>query len=169
MSLVTTLWSMQAAAALTLAVLYAVVWSVDRRNLANLTVCVVAVAMAVAARAEVGMMHSATVTQYAEWARLIYLPLFFALVGQLLFVHLFLGTGRLWLLWTIIGARLVVLVGNFLSHPIFAWREIVALRHVTFLGEHVSVPSPILLRSWHALSVASNVLLVAFIADAALQ
>jgi len=54
MSLVTTLWSMQAAAALTLAVLYAVVWSIDRRDLANLTLCVVAVAMAVAARDEVG-------------------------------------------------------------------------------------------------------------------
>ena len=66
MSLVTTLWSMQAAAALTLAVLYAVVWSVDRRNLASLTVCIVAVAMAVTARAEVGMMHAATVTEYGE-------------------------------------------------------------------------------------------------------
>ena len=169
MNLVTTLWSMQAAAALTLAVLYGVVWNIDRRNLANLAVCIVAVAMAVAAREEVGMMHAATVTEYGEWARLLYLPLFFALVGQLFFVHLFLGTGRLWLLWTIIGARVVVLVGNFLSHPIFAWREIVALRHVTFLGEQVSVASPIVLRSWHALSVASNVLLVAFIADAALQ
>ena len=36
MSLVTTLWSMQAAAALTLAVLYGLVWSIDRRNLAHL-------------------------------------------------------------------------------------------------------------------------------------
>ena len=166
MSLVTTLWSMQAAAALTLAVLYAVVWSVDRRNLANLTVCVVAVAMAVAARAEVGMMHSATATQYAEWARLIYLPLFFALIGQLLFVHLFLGTGRVWLLWTIIGARLVMLVGSFLAHPTFAWREI-ALSHVPFLGEQVALAGPVVLSPWHGLSVASNVLLIIFIADAA--
>src|SRR5262249_8366328 len=117
MSLVTTLWSMQAAAALTLAVLYAVIWSVDRRNLANLTVCVVAVAMSVAAPDELGMMHAATVTEYGEWARLLYLPLFFAFVGQLLFVHLFLGTGRLWLLWTIIGARVVMLLGNFLVYP----------------------------------------------------
>src|SRR5215472_7844802 len=169
MSLVTTLWSMQAAAALTLAVLYAVVWSVDRRNLANLTVCVVAVAMAVAARAEVGMMHSATVTEYGAWARLIYLPLFFALIGQLLFVHLFLGTGRLWLLWTIIGARVVMLLGNFLAYPTFAWREIVDLRHVTFLGEQVAVAGPVVLRSWHGLSLASNALLIVFIADAALQ
>ena len=79
MSLVTTLWSMQAAAALTLAVLYGVVWSVDRRNLANLTLCVVAVAMAFVARAEVGMMHATTVAEYGDWARLCYLPLSVAL------------------------------------------------------------------------------------------
>ena len=169
MSLVTTLWSMQAAAALTLAVLYAVVWSVDRRNLASLTVCIVAVAMAVTARAEVGMMHAATVTEYGEWTRLLYLPLFFTFVGLVLFVHLFLGTGRLWLLWTIVGARVVMLVGNFLAYPTFAWREIVGLRHVTFLGEQVALAGPIVLRAWHGLSLASNVLLIVFIADAALQ
>ena len=124
MSLVTTLWSMQAAAALTLAVLYAVVWSIDRRNLANLTLCVVAVAMAVATRDEVGMMHAATATEYGEWARLIYVPIFFALIGLVLFVQLFLGTGRLWLLWTIIGTRVAVVVGNFLTYPTLSWREI---------------------------------------------
>src|SRR6516165_6408749 len=169
MSLVTTLWSMQAAAALTLAVLYALVWSTDRRNLANLMVCVVAVAVAVTARDEVGMMHAATVTEYAVWASRLYLPLFFAFVGQLLFVRLFLGTGRSWLLWTIVGARVVMLVGNFLMQPTLVWREIVALRHVTFLGEQVSLAGPVVLRSWHALSLASNVLFIAFIADAALQ
>ena len=169
MSLVTTLWSMQAAAALTLAVLYAVVWSIDRRNLANLTLCIVAVAMALAARDEVGMMHASTVTEYGEWARLIYLPLFFALIGQLFFVRLFLGTGRLWLLWTIVGARLLVLAGNFLSTPTFAWREIVALRHVAFLGEQVALAGPTVLRSWQWLSVASYVLIIVFMADAALR
>jgi signal transduction histidine kinase len=169
MSLVTTLWSMEAAAALTLAVLYGVVWGLDRRNFADLTLCIVAVAMAAGARVEVGMMHAATVAQYGEWARLVHLPLFFALVGQMLFVHLFLGTGRRWLLWTIVGARVVVLVGNFLTHPTFAWREIVALRHVTFLGEQVSLAGPIVLRSWHWLSLASYLLIVLFIADGAMR
>jgi signal transduction histidine kinase len=169
MSLVTTLWSMEAAAALTLAVLYGVVWSIDRRNLANLTLCIVAVAMAVATRDEVGMMHAATATEYGEWTRLIYLPLFFALIGQMLFVHLFLGTGRPWLLSTIVGARLVVLVGNFLSHPTFGWRQIVSLRQVPFLGEQVSAAGPLVLRSWHWLSFASYVLVIVFVADAAVR
>jgi signal transduction histidine kinase len=169
MSLVTTLWSMEAAAALTLAVLYAVVWTIDRRNLANLTLCVVAIAMAGVARCEVGMMHAVSVAAYGEWARLSYLPLTFALVGQVLFVHLFLGTGRRWLLATIIAMRLVVVIGNFMTYPAFAWREILGLRHVPFLGESVAVASPVVVRSWHWLSAVSCLLIIVFVADAALR
>ncbi|MBV8143851.1 MAG: hypothetical protein JO184_02500 [Gammaproteobacteria bacterium] len=167
MSLVTTLWSMEAAAALTLAVLYGVVWNVDRRNLANLTLCVVAVAMAVAARTEVGMMHAATVAEYRDWARFCYIPFTFALVGQVVFVHQILGTGRRWLLWTIIAARAMVLIGNFFAYPTFAWREIGSLRHVPFLGEQVAVIGQLVLSPWHSLSLASNVLIILFVADAA--
>lgn len=169
MNFVTTLWSMEAAAAVTLAVLYGGVWSVDRRNFANLTLCVVAISMTVVARVEVGMMHATTAAEYGEWVRLCYVPLFFAVVGQVLFVHLYLGTGRRDLLWTIIGIRLLVLAGNFLTFPTFAWRAIGGLRHVQFLGERVAVPGPILVRPWHWLSVASCVLIVIFIADAALR
>jgi len=169
MSLITTLWSMQAAAALTLAVLYGIVWTVDRRNLANLTLCIVAIAMAGVARAEVGMMHAAAATEYGESVRMCYLPVFFVVVGQVLFVHLYLGTGRRDLLWTIVGIRLVVLIGNFLTYPTFAWREIGDLHHVQFLGEWVSVPGSIVVRPGHWLSVASCVLMVVFIADAALR
>ena len=168
MSLVTTLWSMEAAAALTLAVLYGGVWTTDRRNLANFTLCAVAVSMVAVARAEVGMMHAATAAEYGEWVRWCYLPVFFAVVGQVLFVHLYTGTGRSGLLWSIIGIRLLVLAGNFLTSPTFVWREIGGLQHVQFLGEWVAVPGPIVLRPWHWLSVASCALIILFIADAAL-
>jgi signal transduction histidine kinase len=166
MSLVTTLWSMQAAAALTLAVLYGVVWSIDRRNYANLTVCFVAIAMAGLARCEVGMMHAASAIQYGEWARLAYLPVSVVLIGQMLFVYFFLGTGRRGLMWTIVALRAAVLVGNFLTYPTLAWRSIGGVRQVQFLGEWVSAPGPIVLRGWHWLSVASCVLIALFIADA---
>ena len=169
MSLVTTLWSMQAAAALTLAVLYGVVWSIDRRNYANLTVCFVAIAMAGLARCEVGMMHAATPAQYGEWARLAYLPVSVVLVGQMLFVHFFLGTGRRGLVWTIVALRLAVLLGNFLVYPTLAWRSIGGVQQVQFLGEWVSAPGPITVRGWHWLSVASCVLIALFIADASLR
>jgi signal transduction histidine kinase len=169
MSLVTTLWSMEAAAALTLAVLYGVVWSIDRRNFANLTVCFVAIAMACLARCEVGMMHALSPAEYGEWVRLAYLPVSVVLVGQLLFVYFFLGTGRRGLLWTVVALRVVVLAGNFLTTPALAWKSIAGLQHIEFLGEWVSVPGPIAVRPWHWLSVVSCVLLVLFVVDASLQ
>ena len=169
MSLVTTLWSMEAAAALTLAVLYGVVWSIERRNFANLTVCFVAIAMAGLARCEVGMMHAATAAEYSEWVRLAYLPVSVVLLGQMLFVHFFLGSGRRDLLWTVVALRLVVLAGNFLTTSTFAWRSLGGVQHVPFLGEWVSVPGPIVVRSWHWLSVASCVLLILFVVDASLR
>lgn len=169
MSLVTTLWSMEAAAALTLAVLYFVVWSIERRNLANLTVCFVAIAMAGLARCEVGMMHAANTVEYGEWARLAYLPVSVVLVGQMLFVYFFLGTGRRSLLWAIVALRTALLIGNFLTYPTVAWRSIAGLQHVPFLGEWVSAPGPIVLRGWHWLSVGSCVLVAVFVADASLQ
>ena len=169
MSLVTTLWSMEAAAALTLAVLYGIVWTVDRRNLSNFTLCVVAISMAAIARVEVGMMHASTAAEYGEWLHLCYLPVFFAIVGQVLFVHLYLGTGRRNLLWTIIGLRLFILIGNFFTTPSLAWSEIGGLQHVQFLGEWVAVPGQVEVRPWHWLSIVSCGLIVVFIADAALR
>jgi len=169
MSLVTVLWSMEAAAALTLGASYGLVWLADRRNLANLMFCLLAVAVAGVARAEVGMMHSATVAEHGEWIRWAQLSLFVALIAQLLFVHYYLGTGRLWLLWTIIAACTAVLIGNFLVYPNFNWLQISTLRHVSFLGEQVSVVGEGRLRPWQWLPAASRMLMVAFVADAVAQ
>ena len=166
MSLVTVLWSMGAGAALTLAVLYGSAWWVERRNLGYLLLCLTAVAVAGLARIEVAMMHAASVAAYGEWARWYHLPLFFAIVGLLFFVRSYLGTGRVWLLWTIVSARLVVLVANFMVYPNFNWREITSLRHMSFLGEQVSVVGEAVLRSWQWLPSLSGVLMIVFVADA---
>ena len=112
MSLVTVLWSMGAGAALALALLYGAAWRVERRNLGNLMFCLTAAAVAGIACAEVGMLHATTVAAFGDWARWYHLPLFLGIVGQLLFVRYYLGTGPIWLLWTIVLSRLVVLVGQ---------------------------------------------------------
>jgi signal transduction histidine kinase len=166
---VTVLWCMEAAAALTLGVSYGMVWFADRRNLANLMFCLLAIAVAGVARAEVGLMHAATVAEYVAWVRWAHLPLFAGFIAQLLFVYYYLGTGRSWLLWTIIAARIAVLVGNFQFYPSLSWREIGSLGHVSFLGEQVSVVGEGVLRSWQWLPSVSRVLMVVFVADAVLQ
>ena len=169
MNLVTVLWSMEAGAAFTLCASYGLVWFADRRNLANLMFCVLAVAVAGVACAEVGTMHAATVAEYAAWIRWVHLSVFVALIAQLLFVRIYLGTGRLWLLSTIIAARLAVLVGNLHFYPSLSWQEIHSLGHVSLLGSQVSVVGEGVLRSWQWLAPVSRLLMVVFVADAVLQ
>jgi signal transduction histidine kinase len=169
MNLVTVLWSMGSAAALTLGVLYGLVWSAERRNLENLMFCMLALAVAGVARTEVGMMHATTPEAYGQWASWYHLPLFLGIVAQILFVQFYLGTGRVWLAWTIVLMRVAVLVGDFLVYPNITWQEILSLRRVPFLGEHVSVVGDAVLRDWQWLPALSWALLIAFVGDAALR
>ena len=117
MEIVTILWSIGAAVAITLAVVCGLVWLIERRDLASLMLCILGVATAASAYGELGMMHSATAAEYGEWLRWYYLPVFVALVAMLLFVHYYLGTGRVWLLWTVIFARSVHGRRQFLGSP----------------------------------------------------
>ena len=167
METVTILWSIGAAVAITLAVVCGLVWLIERRDRASLMLCVLGFATAASAYGELGMLHSATPGEYEQWLRWYYLPVFIALAAMLLFVHCYLGTGRVWLLWAVIAARLSLVVVNFLVHPNFGFSQIISLRFVSLFGERISlidvaVPSQ---RQWFA--VASSCLLVAYIVDAA--
>jgi signal transduction histidine kinase len=167
METVTILWSLGAAVALTLAVVCGLVWLIERRDPCSLMLCILGAATAASAYLELGMMHSATAAEYAEWLRWYYLPVGIALVSMLVFIHYYLGTGRVWLLWTAILARSVLVLVNFLVHPNFGFSDIVSLRSVSLFGEQVSaigvaIPSE---RQWFA--VASTILLMAYLVDAA--
>jgi len=169
MEIVTILWSIGAAVAITLAAVCGLVWLIERRDFASLMLCILGAATAVSAFVELGMMQSATAAEYAEWLRWYYLPVFVALAAMLLFVHYYLGSGRVWLLWTVIFARALLVVVNFLVHPNFAFSSIESLRSMSLFGEQVSaigvaIPSE---RQWFAL--ASSILLGAYLVDAAAQ
>jgi len=92
---------------------------ISMRERASLMLCILGIAGAVSAYAELCMMHSVTAAEYGEWLRWLHVPVFLALIAQLLFAHFYLGTGRLWLMWAIIFARSVVLIVNFSVHPNF--------------------------------------------------
>ncbi len=169
MSLVTFLWSLNAALALMFAAVCALAWLVDRRDVAKLMFCVIAVATAIATPFELGMMNASTPAELGEILRWYHVPIFFTLVGQMLFVRFYLGTGRLWLLWTFIPIRVFVLVANFLVEPNFNFREISSLEHIAFLGEQVSVVGESTPRTWQVLAAGSMLLLVAFVVDATIQ
>jgi signal transduction histidine kinase len=169
MTLVTSLWSLNAAIALVFAVVCALAWFVDQRDLAKLMFCVTALATAAATQFELGMMQATTTAELGQQLQWYHVPVFFTLVGQVLFVRYYLGTGRPWLLWTIIPLRVFVLTANFLVEPNYNFTEISSLQRVAFLGERVSVIGESTTRSWHWLAAASLLLIIAFVVDATVQ
>jgi signal transduction histidine kinase len=170
MEAATLLWSLSAAVAITLALLCMLVWLIERQDLASLMLCILGVATAASAYAELGMMHSATPAEYGEWLGWYHLPVFLGLIAQLLFVHYYLGTGRSWLMWAVILARSTVLVVNFSVRPNLNFTDIVSLRHVPLLGEQVSqIAAALPRREWQWFAVASLILLMAYLIDAAVR
>jgi len=169
MQMITFLWSVNAAIAIILAVVCVLVWFVDRRDSAKLMFCILALATAAATPFELGMMRASTATEMAEQLRWYHLPIFFSLIGQMLFVRTYLGTGRLWLLWTIIPIRVLILLANFSVQPNFNFLEISSLHRVQFLGEQVSVVGDSTPRSWQWLAIVSLLLMMIFVVDATIQ
>jgi signal transduction histidine kinase len=168
MDIVTFLWSMTTAVALTLAVFCVVAWTAERRDLVRLIFCLSAVATAACAPVELWMMHARTPAEFGEWERWYAIPVFLSVIGQLLFVRFYLEAGRVWLLSTIVAARLFTLIANFAVSPNLAFREITGLRQVSLLGEHVVVADGIT-RSWVWFSAVSMYLVVVFVIDAVYQ
>jgi signal transduction histidine kinase len=169
MILITFLWSVNAAIALMLAVICALIWFADRRDTAKLMFCVLALATAAATPFELGMMQAATAADMGETLRWYHLPIFFTMIGQTLFVRTYLGTGRLWLLGTFILIRVFVLIANFTVQPNYNFLEISSLQHIAFLGEQVAVIGASTPRSWQWVAVLSVLLMVTFVVDATIQ
>ena len=166
MSWITIVWSMNAAACLTLAAIYLVVWCKQRQVLAHLIFSITAVAAAAIAGFELAMMHAGTVGQYEALIRWIHVPVWVLTVAFVAFVRLYLHAGRPWLAWSICGLRTLVLILNFILTPNLNFQRITSLRHFSWWGgEMISVPFGVASR-WGLLSSVSLLLLLIFFVDA---
>ncbi len=165
MSWVTVIWSVGIGACLTLAFVQFVVWWKDRAARANLAFSVLAVAVATFAALELALMRAETPEQFGTVARWIHVPAWIVIVSLVAFVRLYLRAGRRWLAWAVIGLRTLSLVLNFVFSPNLNYWRMTSLRHVSFLGESVSVatgiPNP-----WMLVAQLSLLLLVIFVIDA---
>src|SRR5437762_2002865 len=165
MNWVTVIWSMGSGACLTLALIHVVVWWKDRAARANLIFAVMAVAVAVFAALELAMMRAQTPEEFGIAIRWVHVPVWIIIVSLVIFVRLYLKAGRPWLAWTVVGVRTLSLILNFIFSPNINFRQMAPLRHVSFLGESVSVaagvPNP-----WMLVAQLSLVLLVIFVMDA---
>ncbi len=165
MSWITVVWSMNAAACLTLAGFYCLVWCKQRENWVYLLFSSSAVAAAAIAAFELAMMHAQTVEQYQALVRWIHVPVWVLIVSFVIFVRLYLHAGRPWLAWSICGLRTLVLILNFIFTSSINFRQITNLRHFSWGGDIISVPIGVA-NPWGLLSSVSLLLLLVFFIDA---
>jgi hypothetical protein len=141
MSWIIIVWSMNAAACLTLATIYLLVWSKQREGWAYLVLSCNAVAGAALTAFELWLLRAQSAEEYAEILRWTQLPVWSLIVTLVVFVRLYLRAGRLWLAWSVCGARTLALILNFVFIPNLSYRQITSLRQVSWWGgETVSVP-----------------------------
>jgi PAS domain S-box-containing protein len=124
-----------------------------------------AIAVAAFAALELVMMQAETPGQFGIVVRWIHVPVWVIVVSLVIFVRLYLKAGRRWLAWTVVGARTLSLILNCVFSPNINFRQITGLRHVSFLGEPVSVPMGVP-NPWMLVAQSSLLLLVIFVADA---
>ncbi len=169
MNAVTVIWSFVAACALVLGLMYGSVWLLDRQARASLAFACVALALVGQVIIELGMAHAGSAADWGEWIRWSQVPVFIRTSAILVFIRLYFGTGRMWLLWTIIGARLFILVVGFIVDPNFNFQSIDSIETITFLGERVTILGHGVPANGQWLASFCSLLVVVYIADASLQ
>jgi signal transduction histidine kinase len=165
MNWVTILCSMIVASCLTVATVHLFVWLRARDAWTNFLLSDCALAAAVIVAFDVALMHSRTADQFAAILRWTQVALAWGLISVALFARRYLQAGRPWLLWTVVGTRLVAGVVNFVVPVNLNFREISALRMVPTLGEAIAVPvgTP---NRWMLLGNASVVVFLVYLSDA---
>jgi len=165
MQAVTVIWSMIAAASLTLGLLQLLVWWQNRAKWDRLYFFLAAVATAWFAWFELGMMKAERPGDYAYALRWCHVPVLLAFIGVIGFVFFYLRAGRIWLAGMALGVRAVALLINFSMTPNINFKAVTGLRRVAFLGDWISLPQGIR-NPWLLVANAGLVLWLVFVVDA---
>jgi PAS domain S-box-containing protein len=139
MSWVTVLWSMTAAACLTLAGVHLLIWFKQRQAWGGLLFSITALSTAALAFCELWMMHAETAVEFGRAVRWMHVPVAVLIVALIAFVRVQLHAGRPWLAWAACAVRVFSLLLNFFYGQNLNYLEVTVLRRVPFLGEPVSV------------------------------
>jgi len=156
---------MNAAACLTLASIFFVAWCKQRDSWGHLIFSCIALAAAAIAVFELQLIHADTPQEYGAILRWRYVPVWALVVSLVGFTRLYLRAGRSWLAWSACGLKTLTLILNFISTPNVHYREITALRQLSWGGEMASVPlgTP---NHWSLVNQVTLLLLLAFFIDA---
>ena len=113
MSWITVIWAMSASACLTLAAIYFSMWVTNRAR-AHLLFAMTAAPLAAYAFFELRMMFAQTPQQLDAALRWAQVPLSLGLLALIGFVWTYLGAGRPWLAWSIVGLRAIFVLPSLL-------------------------------------------------------
>src|SRR5262245_17610697 len=169
MSYVTMLWALVAASALVLGFVNVLVWACDRGTYANLAFAGVACGLIGISVVELEMMRALSAAEWGSWVRWFQVPNFVVIVGTAVFVRLYFGTGRLWLMWTLIASRAAILLIGFAVDPNFNFDRIESIARIAFLGEAVSIVGQAVPAPRQAFATLATLLALAFIVDASVS
>jgi two-component system sensor kinase FixL len=165
MSLVTIIWSVAAGAALVLGLVHALVWGYDRRARGNLAFAMAALGLAFGAIVELSMLHANTPQEWGAWVWWMQISIFLVVSGMALFLRLYLGAGRTWLLAALIALRVTILILNFFSDPNFNFERVDAIARIPLLGEQVTVATSAVTGQHQWLALLAATLFPLFIVD----
>ena len=166
LSWITVAWSVAAGACLSVALIYLVSWLRQVEKLAYLAFSMTAVSLAAIALFELLLMRAQTAAEFGTILRWAHIPVFTLLMSIVVFVRAYLGTGRLWLAWSICGLRLLVLVLNFQAVVNINYLEISDLRQVSLFGEETGMIAVGVENPWIKIAEFSELLLALFLLDA---
>jgi two-component system sensor kinase FixL len=169
MSYITIIWSTVAACSVLLALMYGLVWAMDRKATASLAFAFEALAIVGTVVAELKLMNASTPAEWGELIRWSQIAIGLRFVSTIVFIRLFFGTGRDWLMWTIIVMRLGILITGFIVDPNFNYAQIDSIEKISFLGEQVTVVGHAVPRSYQWIATFSIFLLLIFVVDASVQ
>ncbi|HEX6904230.1 MAG TPA: ATP-binding protein [Thermoanaerobaculia bacterium] len=168
MSYVTVIWSVLGAGSLLLAVMYGLVWAMDRTARPSLAFAFESLSIVGSVVVELGMMYSTTPGEWGEWVRWAQIPIFVRTVALVAFIRFYFGTGRSWLIWTIVAARSIVLIAGFLTDPNFNFVRIDSIDRIPFLGEQVTVVGQAVVSPYQWFATAATYLVLVFVLDASI-
>ncbi len=161
-------WVAMSAASLTLGVIHLFVWLKQRAGQAHLLFFALAISATTFGAFELAMMRAPSAASYAATLRWAHVPLAMVVLSIVWFVHFHFDAGRLWLACAASGLRLLGLGLNFVTGANINFREVSSLDQMLLWGG-VAVAGPVgAANPWVIVMQISNVLLVAYVADASI-
>lgn len=140
MSWTQVIWLMSAGACITLAVVHLLVRLRDRNAQANLVFAAWTAAVAVTAPLELAMMHASTPEKYTVLLGATAFPFAVTSISYIMFIRLYLQTGRWWLVWSVSGIVVLELLVKVSVLPTLPFVEIADLHQIPLWGDTIAAP-----------------------------